>query len=77
MSARDPYLNGIRDGKTEATLEGLAKSMDDLKEKLEGLPCSERAALFASVRADLKKVWAIVLLMLAGLLGIVWRVLGV
>jgi len=68
------YENGVRDGKTEATFEGLAFSMDQLREEgkatrqaLSALPCRARGA---TIRA----MWVIVTALLFMLIGVVLKV---
>ena len=49
--------NGVWKGRTEATIEGLAKSLDSVHTRIDCLPCRECAAGAASV----KLLWRIVL----------------
>ena len=48
------YERGLRNGKTDASLEGLALALDEVKDIIKGLPCRARGLQLATVAARVK-----------------------
>lgn len=69
------YERGQRNGRTQATFEGIADSLDDIRERFDRLACRQHAADIASVKTWIKLVGgfggAVFLLMLGILLKMV------
>ena len=53
--------NGVWKGRTEATLEGIAGSMDALWKRLDALPCEARWGYISSLNTGQRYLWAVVL----------------
>ncbi len=73
----ESYRRGLRDGRTEATLESVAESIDELRESMSRvwgaigkLPCSEYGALIRGNRLWLRLQWGIFGIILGGLVTV-------
>ena len=64
------FENGFAQGKTEASLEGIAKSQDAIFEWLHGLPCEARWGYISSLRAGQKYLWALMFLLVGAIGGL-------
>jgi len=62
--------NGIWKGRTEASLEGIAKSIDDIFQRLNGLPCAERWGVISSLKTSQKYLWAVLCIVFVGIAGL-------
>lgn len=72
MSDLDPYQHGLANGRTAATLEGLARSLDeirasqhtfqedmraDVQRRTDRLPCAQHTEAIADARGRLRIQW--------------------
>ena len=73
MLPKNDYERGRRNGKTEATLAGLAGSLDRIEDVLEKLPCVAHGNLLGRYGLWLKLEWALLLIILGGMAGMLWK----
>lgn len=66
----DAYEQGLRNGKTEASLEGIAEAVDRIESRLDCLPCTEHGRIVSSIRAAVRYQWALILLVLSAIGGL-------
>lgn len=69
MAAKEDYNQGFTNGKTAATLESIAEAIDDIRRRLDDLPCvecSERLTSLETGRDVIK--WVVGLLFGTGIL---------
>ena len=64
------YQNGFNQGKTEATLEGIAKAQDVIFEQLNRLPCGKRGELISELRTTQRNLWALMFFLMAAIAGL-------
>ncbi len=76
MPPRNDYERGKRNGKTEATLNSLADSLDRIEDALEKLPCVAHENLLGRYGLWLKLEWALLLTILGGMAGLLWKTIG-
>ena len=67
------FENGFAQGKTEATLEGIADSVDAIFGKLDRLPCSEHWGLLSSLKTSQKYLWALMLVVFGTVAGLLLK----
>ena len=76
MTPHRNYEDGLRIGRTEATLEGIAKSIDRLWDKVDALPCAERRALLAGTRRTQSVQWWLIGVILLAILGLAFEAIS-
>ena len=58
------YKEGVRDGVTDAHIDGLSKSVDELWTKVDQLPCGKIGAEVDAIKESLRKNWLMMVLLL-------------
>lgn len=66
----DAYEQGLRNGMTEASLEGIAEALDRIESRLDCLPCAEHGRIVSAIRASVRYQWALILLVLSAIGGL-------
>ena len=64
------YENGFAQGKTAASLEGIAKAQDAIFDKLNHLPCTEHFGSLSALKAHCKYMWILMCLVLGAIGGL-------
>ena len=75
--AQKSYEQGLRNGKTDATLQGIAESIDRIWDFLHDLPCVAHTEDIGALKQASRDRWALMILALSGLGGIVGIILAV
>ena len=57
------YSRGLRNGRTEATLESIARSLDEIRDRLDHLPCVTHGQELSDLRR-----WVVMLSCIGGAL---------
>ena len=63
------FENGFAQGRTDASLEGIADAVDEIKQRLNRLPCSERWGHISSLQTAQKYLWALMFFLVAAFGG--------
>jgi len=66
--SRQDLENAEQRGKTEASLEGIAKAVDGIQADIKGLPCGKHTVQIERNTSGVKGMWAL-LITIAGALG--------
>ena len=57
-------------------IDGIIKDVGEIKITIAKLPCDVHEEKFKSEQNVIYRMWAIIMLLLAGLLGVAWKVLA-
>ena len=66
MTNGKDYNRGVRDGTTETTLDSLSRSLHELWDKYDVLPCGKLEAEMASLTTSIRWHWLLLIAMLGG-----------
>ena len=71
------FENGVFQGKTEATMDGIAQSLDMLREEVSKRPCVIHGEQISALRATQRYQWALMVLVILTMAGMFLKLMGI